>query len=70
MNLNQQNVLSNNHFLLGIFLGYSILQLLEYGVSGIMSQMVKFQDFLNRRPAGLKHERQLTSQEKDGCQAD
>ena len=35
-----------------------------------MSQMVKFEDFLNRRPAGLKHERQLTSQENDGCQAD
>ena len=70
MNLNQQNVLSNNLLLIGFFLCYSLLQLLECGVSGIMSQMVKFEDFLNRRPAGLKHERQLTSQENDGCQAD
>ena len=70
MNLNQQNILSNHLFLIGIFLGYSILQLLEYGISGIMSQMVTFQDFLNRRPAGLKHERHFTSQENDGCQAD
>ena len=70
MNLNQQNVLSNNLFLIGIFLGHSILQLLEYGVNGIISQMVTIQDFLNRRPDGLKHEGQLTSHENDGCQAD
>ena len=55
---------------LGIFLGYSILQLLEYGVRCIISQTVSFQDFLARRIADLKHVMRSTSQENDSSQVE
>ena len=54
----------------GIFLGYSILQLLEYGVRGIISHMVSFQDFLTGRIANLKSDMQSTSHENDSSQVE
>ena len=61
-------MVSNNPLFIGIFLGYSILQVLEYGVSGIISQTVMFQDFLARRNDNLTHESHLKTPEKDGSQ--
>ena len=67
---NEHDLFLNTIFVIGIFLGYSILQLLEYGVSGIMSHIITFQDFLARRIVCLKDERKLTSQKNHGFQVD
>ena len=50
-------------FNIGIFLGYSILQLLEYGVAAIITPMEKFQDFLSRKIVNSKCEEHVTLQE-------
>ena len=50
-------------FNIGIFLGYSILQLLEYGVAVIIIPMEIFQEFLLRKITHSKREEQVTLQE-------
>ena len=43
-------MISNNLFTKGMFLGYSILHLLEYGVSGIFAAMTHFKIFPHKTP--------------------
>ena len=50
-------------FNIGIFLGYSILQLLEYGVAAIITPMEIFQEFLSRKIANSKREVHVTLRE-------
>ena len=52
----------HNLIFIGIFLGYSILQLLEYGVTTVVAQITKFLDFKSERFADTEYERPLTSQ--------
>ena len=51
----------DNLIFIGIFLGYSILQLLEYGVTTVVAQITKFLDFKSERLADREYERPLTS---------
>ena len=55
---------------LGIFLGYSILQLLEYVVTVTIIPMKRFLDSLPSRIADSEQERQLVPHEKDDFQAE
>ena len=41
---------------IGMFLGYSLLQLLEYCVAVIMTQMERFHEFLSKKIADRKGE--------------
>ena len=50
-------------FNIGIFLGYSILQLLEYGVAAIITPMEIFQEFLSRKIASSKRQEHVILQE-------
>ena len=55
---------------IGIFLGISILQLLENGVAAIIKPMSTLHHFLGGRMASLKDEGQFTSQAKNGPQSE
>ena len=56
-----------NSFLIGMFLGYSILQLLEYGVVVMTTSMKRFYDYLHGR---IDQERQAVSQQNWDTQDD
>ena len=58
----------DNLIFIGIFLGYSILQLLEYGVTTVVAQITKFLDFKNERFADTEYERPLTSKSDNDSQ--
>ena len=53
---------------IGIFLGYSILQLLEYGVTTVVAQITKFLDFKSERFADTEYERPVTSKSNNDSQ--
>ena len=55
---------------IGIFLGISILQLLENGVAAIMKPMTTLHYFLGRRMASLKDEGQFSSQSRNDPQSE
>ena len=56
-------MLFDDFFNIGIFLGYSILQLLECGVAAIITPMEKLQDFLSRKIANSKRGEHVSQQE-------
>ena len=58
----------DNLFSIGIFLGYSILQLLEYGVTTVVAQITKFLDLKSERVADREYERLLTSKSNNDSQ--
>ena len=58
----------DNLIFIGIFLGYSILQLLEYGVTTVVAQITKFLDFKSERVADREYERLLTSKSNNDSQ--
>ena len=51
-----------------MFLGYSILQLLEYLVTAVVTRLEKFHGVLSKQTADCKQERNSTSQAKDKTQ--
>ena len=51
-----------------MFLGYSILQLLEYLITAVVTRLEKFHEVLSTQTADWKHERNFTSQSKDETQ--
>ena len=51
-----------------MFLGYSILQLLEYLVTAVVTRLEKFHEVLSKQTADCKHERNSKSQSKDKTQ--
>ena len=51
-----------------MFLGYSILQLLEYLVTAVVTRLEKFHEVLSKQTADCKQERNSTSQAKDKTQ--
>ena len=55
-------------FSLGIFLGFSILQLLEYGISFIITSIKRFHGNRLSRVAGSEHIRQFEQQEDNDSQ--
>ena len=57
-------------FLIGIFLGYSILQLLEYGVAAIITPIKRFYDYLRSGIAGLEQDRQVETRHNNDFQAE
>ena len=57
-------------FWIGIFLGYSILKLLEYGVAVIIIAIKRFHDSLPSRVADSKQERQVGPQQNDDFQVE
>ena len=57
-------------FLIGIFLGYSILQLLEFGVAIINIPIKRVHDYLRDRTEDLEQEMQFQSQQTDDDQAE
>ena len=63
-------MLFDDFFNIGIFLGYSILQLLEYGVAAIITPMEIFQEFISRKIANSKREKHGTLQENMYSQND
>lgn len=48
--------------MIGIFLGYSILQVLEFGFAAIVTAIKKCSDFLSKRIAESKDERPIATQ--------
>ena len=58
--------LSINLFLIGIFLGHSILQFLEYVVAALVKSVESFKEFLSGRISGSNHKKK--SQEKEVVQ--
>ena len=56
-----------NSFLIGMFLGYSILQLLEYGVAVMTAPIKRFYDYLHGR---IDQERQAVSHRNGDTQDD
>ena len=58
----------DNLFFIGIFLGYSILQLLEYGVTTVVAQIRKFLDFKSERVVDREYERPLLSKSNNDSQ--
>ena len=52
-----------NQFRLGIFLGFSILQLLEYGVAVIITPINSLHNYLRSKIAGLVPVKQLEQQQ-------
>ena len=56
------------YFLLGIFLGFSILQLLEYGVTVIATPMNRIHNHLRNRTAGLEPVKQMEQKEDNDSQ--
>ena len=58
----------HNLIFIGIFLGYSILQLSEYGVTTVVAQITKFLDFKSERFADTEYERPLTSKSDNDSQ--
>ena len=55
--------------MLGIFLGYSILQLLEYGLAAIILSIKRFHDILPTRTADSQQETQVCPPQKVHSQA-
>ena len=55
--------LSTNLFLIGIFLGHSILQFLEYAVAALVKSVERFKESLSGRISGSNHKKK--SQEKE-----
>ena len=53
-----------------MFLGYSILQLLEYGIVGIITPIKRFYSYLRSRIAGLEQERQAETHQNCDSQAE
>ena len=51
-----------NIVLLGMFLGYSVFQLLGYGVAAISAPLESFQAALSKKIANLKHGGEIPSQ--------
>ena len=51
-----------------MFLGYSILQLLEYLATAVVTRLEKFHEVLSKQTADCKHERNSKSQSKDKTQ--
>ena len=58
----------DNLIFIGIFLGYSILQLLEYGVTTVVAQITKFLDLKSERVADREYERLLTYKSNNDSQ--
>ena len=64
-----------NTVLAGMFLGYSVLQFLEYWVATLSAPLKSFQNLLSKKFFDLKHGRQIATQrhaevknETDQCQ--
>ena len=55
-------------FVVGIFLGYSLLQVLEYGVAAIVTPMIKCHDNLSKRFSNSNRELQSASPSSDDSQ--
>ena len=55
-----------NLFLIGIFLGHSILQFLEYVVAALVKSVERFKESLSGRISGSNHKKK--SQEKEAFQ--
>ena len=53
-----------------MFLGYSILQLLEYGIVGIITPIKRFYSYLRSKIAGLEQERQAETHQNCDSQAE
>ena len=58
----------DNLIFIGIFLGYSILQLLEYGVTTVVAQITKFLDFKSKRVVDREFYRPLSSKSNNDSQ--
>ena len=53
-----------------MFLGYSILQLLEYGIVGIITPIKRFYSYLRSRIANLEQERQAETHQNCDSRAE